>query len=92
MNPLDPTKATDAIITQWGVAGALIVLLIIAVGFLAVWLMNSFKARIEENKALLEEKYKDAEQTRQVLRELKGAIDINTTAMNTMVAVVQAKG
>jgi hypothetical protein len=91
MNPVDPSKALDTIASQ-GVLGAIIVILLIAVGFLSWWLVSSFKERIAENKVMLEDKYKDAEQTRQVLRELKGSIDINTTAMNTMVAVVQAKG
>lgn len=91
MNPVDPTPIVSTFLER-GILGACVVVLLVAVGFLSWWLISSFKDRIAENKQMLEDKYKDAEQTRQVLRELKGSIDINTTAMNTVVAVMQAKG
>lgn len=91
MNPIDPGAATASIIATWGAPGAIIVLLIIAVGWLAWWLYSSHKERVADLRADLEAKYKDAEETRDVLRELKGSIDLNTKTIETAFAVLKAK-
>lgn len=91
MNSVDPAPAFSKLLEQWGAPGAVIVLLIIAVGFLAWWLVSSYRDRLEEVKKDLSDKYKDAEDGRAILRELKSAIEANTAAMNATVAVLKGK-
>lgn len=91
MNPVDPGVATAALVAQWGAPGAIIVVLLIAVGWLAWWLYGSYRDRLADVKADLAEKYKDAEATREVLKELKGSIDLNTRTLETALSVLKAK-
>lgn len=98
MNPVDPASAFAALISTWGAPGALIVLLIIGCGWLAWWLRNSHRERLadaqkrnDELRADLIEKYKDAEATRDILRELKGSIDLNTRTIETTLDVLRTK-
>lgn len=89
--PIDPAAATTSIIAAWGPPGAIIVLLVLAVAWLAANLISSFNARIAENKAMMEAKFKDSIDMRDVMRDLKTAVDASTRTMETAVAVMKAK-
>lgn len=96
--PVDPSSAFATLLAAWGAPGAILVLLIIALGWAVWWLRQSHKERLEDAKqrnaelrADLAEKYKDAEETREVLRELRGSIDLNTRTLETALTVLRAK-
>lgn len=92
---MDPSTAVNAaagtIIAAWGVPGAIIVILAAALGFALWMLIKNYKGQIKQIRADLEAKYTDAAAGRDLLRELKNSIDMNTRAMDTAVAFIKSK-
>ena len=92
---MDPSTAVNAaastIIASWGVPGAIIVILGAAVGVLLWLLIRNYNGQLATMRSDLEAKYADAAAGRDVLRELKTSIDMNTRAMDTAVVFLKGK-
>jgi len=88
MTPVDPA-VTTSIIAAWGAPGAIILILLGAVVWLAMNLKVSYQDRHEETKNLLSEKYKESADTVEVLRDLKGSIDASRATMEATLEVLK---
>lgn len=88
---MDPASASAALIHEWGAPGAIIVVLLIAIAWLSANLKDSINGRLIEQKASLDAKYKDSAETRDLLRDLKTAVDASTRTMETAIAVMRVQ-
>lgn len=85
------STAAATLITTWGVYGVVLLVFIAISGLLGWWLYSILRGQNEQIRKDLEAKYNDAAAGRDVLRELKTALDMNTRAIETAIAFLRGK-